>query len=258
MDSIRTILVGGSPLLQAGISAVLGQHRRVRLLDRIRDTEDLSSSNLVDCDVLILCSDVPRRDAGLVLEKITSARLPVKLLVLTENADGMEAVETLRLGVRGYGVSTALGSDELGDAVVALIRWGFWVCPRTLEYLLDLALDQKDALQGGDGPDSVLSHRELEVLRHLSRGAHEDDIAEALCLSRNTVKTYLRRIREKLHADSRHEALTLAIKRGLIPAAYPDHPAPALLPFERFPSVSAPPSLSPPNPRSSPSGLTQR
>jgi NarL family two-component system response regulator YdfI len=66
----------------------------------------------------------------------------------------------------------------------------------------------------GYGP---LSEREAAVLRLIAAGTREERAAQELHLSRNTVKTYLRRVCAKLDAPSRAAAIRVAIERGLIP-----------------------------------------
>lgn len=221
MDSIRTILAGGSPLLQAGIASALAQCRRVRIVGRLRDVHDGGDSELLGCDVLVLSTDCPHLEVSPILERLARVSAAARLLVLTGNGEHEEALETLRLGVRGYGICTAMGAQDLCDAVVSLARWGFWICPSTLEHLLATALQCSTAQDAIGQSASLLSPRELEVLRLFYRGASEENIARSLCLSRNTVKTYLRRIREKLHADSRSDAVACAVERGLLPNGTP-------------------------------------
>ncbi|HEV7962696.1 MAG TPA: LuxR C-terminal-related transcriptional regulator, partial [Actinoplanes sp.] len=61
-----------------------------------------------------------------------------------------------------------------------------------------------------------LTRREYEILRHVAMGKTNPEIAEALGLARNTVKTYLQRALEKLHAHNRVEALARASQLGIL------------------------------------------
>jgi NarL family two-component system response regulator LiaR len=64
--------------------------------------------------------------------------------------------------------------------------------------------------------NSGLSRRELEVLERMAKGSSNQEIAEQLHVSLNTVKTHVARILEKLEADRRTQAIELARKRGII------------------------------------------
>ena len=86
---------------------------------------------------------------------------------------------------------------------------------------------QLDALEpGADGdPDEEFTERELEVLAMLPSPLTTREIGEELFVSRNTVKTHMRRVYRKLNASSREEAVLIARDRGLLPA--PDDRQPA-------------------------------
>jgi len=64
--------------------------------------------------------------------------------------------------------------------------------------------------------DEQLSHREVEVLRHLLEGNRNRDIAEKLYITEETVKVHMRHIMEKFGAHDRTQALAIALRRGLI------------------------------------------
>jgi DNA-binding NarL/FixJ family response regulator len=64
--------------------------------------------------------------------------------------------------------------------------------------------------------DTRLSPRETEVLKLVARGATNREIAEALFISENTVKTHLSNIMEKLHLANRSQAAAYAVRRGLV------------------------------------------
>ena len=138
-----------------------------------------------------------------------------KVVVLTHNDSQQELLATLRTGVRGYGIHSSLEPEDIRSGLLTVARGFRWLCPQATSYLLlQLAAEDGAAGSGGAGP---LSPREAEVLALAAEGEGEEQIAVALCLSRNTVKTYLRRIREKLQASSRGEAVRLGYEQGLIP-----------------------------------------
>ncbi|MFN2177480.1 MAG: response regulator transcription factor, partial [Anaerolineales bacterium] len=72
--------------------------------------------------------------------------------------------------------------------------------------------DRQDALE----VDEPLTEREQEVLRHVSEGLSNQEIANVLCLSENTVKKHLRNILQKLHLNNRVQAAVFAAREGLV------------------------------------------
>jgi DNA-binding NarL/FixJ family response regulator len=71
-------------------------------------------------------------------------------------------------------------------------------------------------VRAGANGHPALSAREREILRHLADGERNDEIARALFLSPDTVRTYLRRAMEKLEADTRTEAVAIALRQSFI------------------------------------------
>jgi DNA-binding NarL/FixJ family response regulator len=64
--------------------------------------------------------------------------------------------------------------------------------------------------------DEALTEREIEVLRHVSGGNRNRDIARQLFISEETVKVHLRRIMEKLGASDRTQAVAIGVRRGIV------------------------------------------
>lgn len=65
-------------------------------------------------------------------------------------------------------------------------------------------------------PPETLTRREVQILRLVADGLGNRDIAAALCVSEETVKTHLRRLMRKLNATSRANAVAIAIRSDLI------------------------------------------
>lgn len=220
MDQIHVAIAGGSPLLQAGIAAALDKDKNscLKVVAQLRDARELASQlGRLRCDVVIVNSCRPCMDAGLVLGGLKQHDSPIKLVILTSNGDRDEMVEALRLGVHGYGICRHLTPEDVLAAVLTVSRWGTWACPSATRLLMATAVEpvRPQWVNGRFG--GALSDREVQVLTLAAHGAKEPHIAEALFLTRNTVKTYLRRICLKLGVRSRAEAIRLGIERGLIP-----------------------------------------
>lgn len=219
MEQIQTIVAGGSTLLRAGIATALTGDPRLKFVAHMPDArEALSCAQRLSCHVLVLAAEVPHAEAAPVMDGLSKDGSRAVLLVLTANDSPEALLATLRLGVRGYGIHWDMTLEDLCSGVVALVQSGSWVCSRARRYLMASAL--QTATPAASPPAKVhapLSIREVDVLLLAARGAGQDHIASTLCLSKNTVKTYLRRIYRKLEATSRAEAATLAFQRGLIP-----------------------------------------
>jgi two-component system response regulator DesR len=115
-------------------------------------------------------------------------------------------VEALDAGARGY-VLKETPVTELVRAVMLVAAGGTYVDP-----LLAPALVRAGAI----GDHAPLSAREREILRHLADGETNDGIAAALSLSPSTVRTYIRRAMQKLEADTRTQAVAIALRESFI------------------------------------------
>jgi DNA-binding NarL/FixJ family response regulator len=64
--------------------------------------------------------------------------------------------------------------------------------------------------------DEALTAREIEILQHVAEGNRNRDIADRLFISEGTVKVHIQHIMEKLGASDRTQAITIAVRRGII------------------------------------------
>ena len=94
--------------------------------------------------------------------------------------------------------------DQVIPAVRALMQGGTWIPPEVGEHLA--------ARQRGE----VLSTREKEIVRHLALGEANKEIGAAVGISEQTVKSHVKNILAKLHVRDRTEAVTVALRRGII------------------------------------------
>jgi len=136
----------------------------------------------------------------------------------------------LARGVRGC-LSKQLSGAELVGALVRIRRGAVVV------------LDHGDPSWQHD-EHSRLTPREAEVLALIARGLTNAEVAEEMCLSVNSVKSYIRSAYRKIDVDSRTQAVLWAIRHGYAATALPDaHPA-----GSRTPSHPVPPSTRPAEP----------
>jgi len=127
---------------------------------------------------------------------------------LTASTDDARLVGALRAGAIGYVRKDA--EPELLLAVVrAAARGQSMIDPAVASTVLQEMA--RGGLTGGE-----LTEREIEVLRQLAHGSTNREIAEALFISEETVKTHIGNILSKLHLAHRTQAVIYAIKQGII------------------------------------------
>ena len=125
----------------------------------------------------------------------------VRVIALTASTDEARMTGVLRAGAMGY-VRKDADPEILLAAVRAVARGRTFIDPSV----------------GGrlTAPVEDLTPREIEVVRLLAAGRSNKEIADALAIGDETVKTHVGRVLAKLHADNRAQAVTQALKRGLV------------------------------------------
>jgi DNA-binding NarL/FixJ family response regulator len=114
----------------------------------------------------------------------------------------------LSLGAKGY--LSVESDDAFFRSALRALEYGYMVLdPHVTQRLVALVVK-------GLQPDTGLSDRELEIIRHVGNGESNKQIAKALGLSENSVKTYVARAFDKLGCHSRPEAAAALARIGLL------------------------------------------
>jgi len=137
------------------------------------------------------------------------ASLPVPVILLVDSTEPSEIAAALRSGVRGA-IPWDATPQEIDGAVHAVAAGLAVIAPAALSDLLP------EAQAFHDVPAEALSKREMEVLDLVAEGLSNKLIAHQLNISEHTVKTHVASIFGKLGASSRTEAVSQAVRRGLL------------------------------------------
>ncbi len=159
-------------------------------------------------DLVIMDVMMPVMD-GIEATRELRRRFPqVRVLALTSFGEGELVQRALQAGAIGY-----LLKDTRGGELVGAVRSAFAGAPVLSP---DATLALVGALNTPPAPGGDLSEREVEVLRLMVAGLSNEQIAEGLSISRNTVRHHVYNILGKLHAANRTEAVGLAVKYNLV------------------------------------------
>ncbi|KAB8331765.1 response regulator transcription factor [Scytonema tolypothrichoides VB-61278] len=216
---IQVFVVAASPVVRAGLSAVVATSSKLTVVGSASDLDALTRefSQLqpdVQPDVLLL--DVSGHFQELVWEKLLSSQQQPypAMIVLTDELDSVDLEAALRAGVRSILPSSSTESEIV--AAVEAIALGLVVLHSdTIEFLLPLkesSVREKDTAH----PVQALTPREIEVLQMLGSGLSNKAIAKRLNISDHTVKFHLSSIFQKLGVSTRTEAVTVGVRLGLI------------------------------------------
>ena len=195
---IRVLVAAGSSALENAIRSSTSIEFAGRL-----DPAQISSSELPGDVLLMEVADASEHDWAALGD------LPLPVIVLLDNADSALVASALRSGLRGA-ISSDATPEEIEGAVHAVHAGLVVTTPASLTELLPGAQLFAEELA------EPLSGRELEVLDLLAEGLPNKLIAHRLNISEHTVKTHVASIFAKLGVSSRTEAVSQAVRRGLV------------------------------------------
>jgi DNA-binding NarL/FixJ family response regulator len=217
-DNVSVLLVGTPPMMQFGIIQAISTERDI---DICKDVPNVAIAAEVAAkqhpDVIVLYSEGALADA---LDAVASLRLvspSTRILLLAEAQDEWSVISAVHAGVSGYAVRSSVWPEDVRAGIQTIARGAVWICPATTKHLLKSWAERANTPVISTHSPFGLSERELQILRLLAEGAKNLEIADRLVLSPNTVKTYLRRILDKLEVHSRQEAVSKAFRSGMLP-----------------------------------------
>ncbi|WP_371369553.1 response regulator [Pseudomonas sp. QL9] len=203
---IRIGIVDDHPLLREGVASTLRKRSDFKIVEQGASAEDARSIAVrLQPDVLLMDVNMPG-DSFAVVHDI-SCRLPdVKVLMLTVSESEEDAYCALEAGARGY-LLKGISGPELVNAIRDVARGNIHITPEFEHKLLSNFKRRENEIRKID-----LTHREEQVIREVSRGLTNKEVADRLSLSEKTVKYYMTCVMQKLNARNRVEAVA-ALRR---------------------------------------------
>ena len=208
---IRVLIVDDHEMLGDSLARVLDEEPdmvSVGLAQSLAQARSRVTTNAPD--VLLLDRRLPDGDGVAAITELRELRPTMSVVVLTASAGDDVLVRAIEAGAAGF-VSKTRGLAEVTSAVRAAAAGEAVISPEMLSRLLP-------KLRRGGGPDPELTRREQEVLEMLSRGLSNAAIAAELHVSVHTVRNHIANLSGKLGAHSKLEALSIAVRRGLVAA----------------------------------------
>ena len=214
-DVISVIIVDDHAVVRAGLKAVLGAAKDIRVIGEGSNGKDaISLAARLDPDVIIMDLSMGVMDGADATRELVAKNTRGRVLILTMHAEDSYLVTLLEAGVSGYLVKSA-ADRELIDAVRAVAHGDVYMQPsaaRALAHQIQRKADHADERTKYE----KLTEREQNVLQFVARGYSAPEIGEKLFISPKTVDTYKQRINEKLGLAHRSDYVDFALKLGLM------------------------------------------
>jgi NarL family two-component system response regulator YdfI len=206
--AIRIAVAATAAVRRVGLESIVRSHPEFQLAGSFGALTSLVSfARSSELDVIVIDSDSIR---DLLLEPPSDAAI----VLLTEISDARSISHLLRSGVRAI-LSRESDPEAVLSAIYAAHDGLVLLSTATAATLAGVYGDQ--SLEFEAELSEQITSRETDVLRMLAEGLVNKDIAVRLGISEHTVKFHISSILDKLGASTRTEAVTLGIRRGLIP-----------------------------------------
>jgi len=204
--AIRCLIADDHPAMVEAVGEVLAEHG-LQIVGRARDGEDALAA-MVELKPAVAVVDVRMpRISGIEVARRAQREAPdTHVILYTAYGDRALITEAIDAGVRGFVLKEAPLVD-LVRAVEIVAEGGTYVDPVLAGVLASPELSAKLP---------SLTQRERDVLRLLADGLSNEEIGKRLFISPETVRTHVRKAMDKLDADTRTQAVAMALRQSLI------------------------------------------
>jgi DNA-binding NarL/FixJ family response regulator len=220
--TIKVLIADDQAMVRAGFAALLDAQVDIAVVGDAADgVAAVTETTRLRPDVVLMDVRMPTMDGLEAAKRILSTpeeRRPRVLMLTTFDLDDY-VYEALRMGASGFLLKDAPPGDLIA-AVRVVAAGDALLAPSVTRRLIEQSFKAKPALQRSAKLDA-LTPREEEVLRLIARGLSNPEIAKALFVSEQTVKTHVGKVFSKLGLRDRAQAVICAYETGLITAGDP-------------------------------------
>jgi DNA-binding NarL/FixJ family response regulator len=212
---IRVLIVEDQMLVCEGLEMLLNVVQDIRVEGLAADgVEALHAFEKLKPDVVLLDVRMPKMSGIEVLREMKARALTTPVILLTTFDDDAALLEGIRLGAKGY-LLKDVSMAKLTEAIRIVAAGKSMISPAVTERLLHGFVDAP--LPQDNGYESeALTGREVEIVRLMTGGYSNREIAGALFLSEGTVKNHVSNILSKLGVRDRTRAVLKAIEKGIV------------------------------------------
>lgn len=201
---IKILVVDDHFVVREGLRSLIRREPgMIVIAEAVNGEEGIAMYERLQPHVVIIDLRMPVMGGVEATRAIRSISPDARILVLTSFEGDEDIHAAFDAGASGYLLKHSSG-DQVVPAIHALMKGRTWVPPEVESRLA--------ARQRGE----ILSPREREIVRHLALGEANKEIGASIGISEQTVKSHVKNILGKLHVRDRTEAVTVALRRGII------------------------------------------
>ncbi|BAP18356.1 two-component response regulator [cyanobacterium endosymbiont of Epithemia turgida isolate EtSB Lake Yunoko] len=212
-SKMRILIVEDDPLMQLGLEQALSEYPDFEIIGQADDGYvGVQKALDLQPDLVVMDIGLPRLDGIAATKQIKEKSPQIHVVILTSHTLQTEVIAALSSGADAYCIKGA-SLERLLAAIEAAKDGATYLDPQIARLVLNNLKTPAPELNQNI---ALLSERELEVLKLIVEGKSNNEIAEDLYLSANTIKTHVRGIMNKLAVDDRVQAAVVALRSGLV------------------------------------------
>ena len=213
---ISILIVEDHELTRFGLKAAF---ENCDFIDTVYEAESAESAIDViyknQVDLIIMDLGLPGMDGIEATQKIKSFKNDIKIVILTSHNDEQEVLNSLKAGANAY-CSKEINPTRLIQVIQSVLDGAAWFDPAISHIVLQAATNSQVNNSVKSDKDYGLTSRETQILKLITEGYSNNEIANELYVSINTTKAHVASILQKLEVDDRLQAALKALKERLV------------------------------------------
>jgi DNA-binding NarL/FixJ family response regulator len=211
-EPIRLLIADDHPVVREGLISMISREPDFKVVAEANNgLEAVEKARQFKPDVILMDLRMPEMDGVEAIRQIAETEPDIKFIILTTFSDDEYIFRGIEAGARAYLLKDS-PREELFKAIRAVYRGESLIQPVVASKVLSRFAELSRQSQTPE----VLTDREVEVLILVAKGSANKQIAEELHISNSTVKTHIASIFQKLGTNDRTEAVTMALRKGII------------------------------------------
>ena len=191
----------------------------VDYIDNIYEADSAETAiqvfNENNIDIIIMDLGLPNMNGIEATKQIRSSNKDVKIIILTSHNDEKEVLNSLKAGANAY-CSKEINPQRLIQVVQSVADGAAWFDPSIAHIVLKASANSPVFDSDNNRKDYDLTSREAQILKLMTEGYSNMEIAQILVISINTTKAHVANILQKLEVDERIQAALKALKHKIV------------------------------------------
>lgn len=210
---IRIVLAEDHTVTRLGLKFIIEGYDNLELVgEAVNGADAVSKVEESLPDVVILDVEMPLMDGIEAARSIRQKHPEMKIVMLTAHKDEQDIFAALAAGANGYCIKD-ISDERLLKAIESVYQGDLWLDATIAAKVVKVLPAKRNA---EEAQSENLSEREMEVLHLIVDGLSNQQIAQKLFISNDTVKTHIKHILEKLAVADRTQAAVKALRQGLV------------------------------------------